>query len=92
MNGQQPAPLPGLPIGEVLPGIAIPALPEHAEPIAAIVLVKARDAEGTEGWYARVTHNWDRDEGLGVLISYTDNLRRESAAAWEDTAETAAPE
>ena len=47
-------------------------------------LVKLREEDGSIGWVARVTNGWSQEEGLAVLLSYVDNLRREAADDWDE--------
>ena len=82
-NGAKPVSMKLL--SESLGGLKTPALPEDAEPVSAVVLVKLVESDGTIGWSVRTTPGLDDDEVLGVFTSYTAHLRQVAAAAWDDS-------
>jgi hypothetical protein len=78
-----------LPAGEVLAGLAIPALPDGARATELIALIKYDDADGKTAFAVRLTADFDPDEQLGVLVSYVEHLKQESASTWNDAGTTA---
>ncbi len=70
------------PIGDVLPGITLHPLDDGDEVVTAFVLVKVRDADGSEGWSFRTSEAPNREELLGALTVQVDLLRRSLADDW----------
>ncbi|MFN0090188.1 MAG: hypothetical protein ACKVWR_07970 [Acidimicrobiales bacterium] len=71
------------PLGEVLPGFGIHALPPGWTPLEALVLVKSLDESGRAAWSYRTTHRPNREELLGALTVQADLLRKELLEGWE---------
>lgn len=84
------SPVPALPVGDVLDGLAIPALPEGLRPEGLLALVRCVAPDGGTSWSVRVTEGLDDDEVLGTLVGYVEHLKREAADAWDDTDPTRA--
>lgn len=74
----------GQPVGEVLAGLKMPALPAGTTPRQMVAFVKLDEPDGTQGWAVRVTSGTDDDEVLGLLTGYTEHLRQQAAASWDD--------
>lgn len=55
------------PASDVLNTLEIVPLPADSVPYAAIVLVKAMDSNGGEGWYTRYTNGLSVIEAVGAL-------------------------
>ena len=81
-----------LPVGEVLAGMAVPALPQGAKPQGLLAFVKLDEADGSTGWSVRQTSNLDEDEVLGILIGYTHRLKQRAADSWDEGDPTRADE
>lgn len=71
-------------IGEALLDIEIYPLPAGEKPVSVFVMVKCVDEAGVQSWWTRATTDFNQAEMLGSLISYTDNMRREQAAQWDE--------
>jgi hypothetical protein len=78
---------PGLtafPLGEVLPDLRIPALPQGCVPRGLFALVKLDEPDGGIGWSVRATSDLNDEELLGVLAGYVEHLKQAAAASWDD--------
>ncbi len=74
----------GLPIGQVLDGLLIPALPARTRPSGVLAFVKLDEPDGSVGWSVRVTSDLEDEEVLGLLVGYVEHLKQNAAAAWDD--------
>ena len=73
---------PQIPIGDALPEVRVPPLAEGHIGKLAFVLVKVVDADGEEGWAVRTSEDLDEDELLGVLVSYTHQVKVRKYQEW----------
>lgn len=80
--------LPGVPVEDVLSGLAIPALPLGQTPTQLFALIKCVDQEGHESFFVRVTDDLDQDGLLGTLVGYVEYMKQQSAATWVDRGTT----
>jgi hypothetical protein len=67
---------PLLPIGEVLRGPTVSALPESWTSLEAICMIKCLGEDGSPKWAMRMTDGINEEELLGALVIHTDLLKR----------------
>jgi hypothetical protein len=73
-----------LPIGEVLRGLDISALPEGWMPVDAICIVKCLNAEGEPLWALRLTDGINQAEMLGTMVIQTELWKATMLSDWAD--------
>lgn len=78
------------PVGEVLAGLTIPAIPAGTSARGLLAFVPLAEEDGSIGWSVRVTSNLDDEEVLGVLVGYVEHLKQQAAASWDDSDPTRA--
>lgn len=71
-----------LPIAQALSGLNIHPLPKDWTPLAAVVLVKCLDEDGSPTWGFRTTDGLNDEELLGALTIRKELLRRELLDAY----------
>jgi hypothetical protein len=72
------------PIGEVLRGLSVDALPESWTPLEAICMVKCLGEEGSPKWALRMTSGVNEEELLGALVIHVELLKRDMLDDWKD--------
>jgi hypothetical protein len=75
---------PQIPIGEVLRGLTVAALPESWTPLDVICTVKCLGEDGSPKWALRLTDGINSEELLGALTIHTDLLKRDMLNNWSD--------
>jgi hypothetical protein len=75
---------PQIPVGDVLRGVTVTALPDGWTPLEALCMIKCLDEDGKPKWAMRLSEGINEEELLGAMVIHTDLLKRDMLDDWVD--------
>ena len=75
---------PKVPIGDVLRGLSISALPEGWTALETLCMVKCLGEDGSPKWAMRMSDGINEEELLGALVIHTELLKKDMLDDWTD--------